>query len=71
MEEKQEWNAAGYTCRLTLPTGMEMALKCDHYPGRTDMKAPKGTNVKQPMYITGKMIEIDDNHSSKPKLGLA
>ena len=32
---------------LTLPTGMEMALRCDHYPGRTDM--------------TGKIIEIQYN----------
>ena len=46
---------------------MEMALRCDQFPGRNESAKRR----KQPMRVTGKVIEIDHNHSSKPKLGLA
>ena len=48
-------------------TGMEMALRCDQFPGRNESTKTR----KQPMRVTRKVIEIDHNHSSKPKLGLA
>ena len=47
-----------------MKTGMEMALRCDQFPGRNESNKRR----KQPMRVTRKVIEIDDNHSSKPIL---